>query len=872
MEAKKQFIQYAFFAFFVSLLTVVVSNHQVGALGSTYFDNGDVSRHAGSSGSPSVEVAVGQTTYVQKTAARLKVYFSSNSGNVRFDRYKYCPSGTDEGPASAKNTVFEVRAGGSGQVRVNGSGAWASSKNVTGGYTTGGGCNDSVTFNLRNLPRDNSGKFVASINVDNASNGYMNFFKIASPTSGALIAHAKGSNGWDVTVDQIGSSPKWADYKVKFGSDCSVTKADKYAIRLYDLDGPGGSGAQVGKITLKMRARDMAGGSWSYINLSNNKNSGYAKSINPIQKSNDDQLVWFTARPNYQYEFELNNIYYNNTIQYGVPFDGIYYQTGCEDWSVGAQSFVRRAGQSKWGSAGRTVTAARGETVYFRHDAIGSGPGIADTKGIRQRNWDGNKNIVAYNNSGSWVNINNLKLGERRTALNNIAFTIPNNATKAPNGTTYCQRFYATPRVSNNSVKSGSTTSTAACARVAGSPPTPYELDAYISNVPSTYSYYPNLAVTGSVGTVSGTVSGNHPWQIYAVRYSENPSRNIDGQSADQDACNQVPSDDRISGCELVYSANYPATPSASPTYSGGGPDDAGTYLCFFTRVQNPTEAADDDAEWEYSDVMQCSIAGTNPKIQVWGGDVKATGEIQTSFVDIQTRRFGSWGEYGVFAGSGSNYAMGSGNGLRSTPNNRGQDEWSSLTFANNGQYGRFGGDLTAAQISSSGVTQIQGDHTINDIADILGAQKRAIIAVNGTLTISGDLSYDDVAPSYASIDRIPRVVLIASNIRIDDNVSRIDPWLVAQQGSISTCAEKEFVSLQVAQLDSGQCSTRIVFNGPVISPRVFMYRTYDNVNGTPAAETFNLRADNILSSYTGDGVSDPVAITTSVNEVSPRF
>lgn len=162
------------------------------------------------------------------------------------------------------------------------------------------------------------------------------------------------------------------------------------------------------------------------------------------------------------------------------------------------------------------------------------------------------------------------------------------------------------------------------------------------------------------------------------------------------------------------------------------------------------------------------------------------------------------------------------------------------------------------------------GDLALGDISEILvPGQTRRTIVVNGTLTITSDLEYANLASSIA---RIPRVVLVADNIVIDESVTRIDPWLVSRSGSISTCSEKGFTSFaSPGLLDSGQCGNQLVFNGPVIAPRVFLYRTHDTVNGEPA-EIFNLRASNILSSYTGSGTEDPVAITTSINEVSPRF
>lgn len=271
---------------------------------------------------------------------------------------------------------------------------------------------------------------------------------------------------------------------------------------------------------------------------------------------------------------------------------------------------------------------------------------------------------------------------------------------------------------------------------------------------------------------------------------------------------------------------------------------------------------------------MQCSVAGVKPKIQVWGGDVKATGNIETSVTDItqgQNRRHGSWGEYGVFS-NGTNALMASGAGLSSMLANRPQQQWSGLTFGNVGTFGNFNSDdLAHAPVSDEGATTY-ANLTVDSLDDLLPAGRtHAKVVVNGTLTINGNLEYRSTA---STISQLQKVVIHARNIQIHEDVTRIDPWLVAE--NISTCRQISaggFRPMTTASLlRAGVCGNRLKFNGPVIADRIYLYRTYDDVNGNPA-ETFNLRADNFLSSYTGSaGISKPVATTSSVTELPPRF
>lgn len=842
-------------------LFILLGSHSVGAISKQYFDNNDVS------GSANIAGVVGKTPYVTEASLYVKAYFTSKTGNsITIEDYAFCPANTkyDDNGNSGSNgtniTKYTVAVPGKADNVKYGKKNTNCKQNLTIG----------VSFPAASQPNPYTGYYEATIDVDHITGGNVqNMFRIS--TNGVAVTHAnKGTvKGSEVTVEQVDSSPTNINYAIRFGADCEVTAKKRAVISLFDLDNNGGSGAQLkGKVTVSL----LANGSTRKIKVSDSASTSVSLSgsVNSAQPNGDGKRIYlhFNAYPGEKYVLRMNNVYHNNTIQYNTPFDGIFYQRDCQRWNVTPQTFVKLCSKTSWGVAGRTIKVPRGAGICFRQEAKNvSGGGAANTTGQRQRNWDASR-VVAnpgiFSVTGANLSINNLSINQTY-ATNSPSVTIPGSATTAPDGTKYCTRFRVNPGSRNGATgNGGAKVSTPACAEVQAAAAS-FDLTPSTSLDSVNYSYYPNINVTGTI-TPSGTPSGNHPWEIYAVRYTGAPSTySLAGDSADS-VCDKIPADDRVSGCESpIYSAVYPATSTNTVPYTSGGPDDAGTNICFFTRVQNADENM--DGSWRYSD-MSCAIAGVKPKVQVWGGDVKATGEIQTSLVDIQNRRFGSWGEYGVFS-LGPNFAMGSGAGLNNSPDGRGQEFWSGLTFANRGLYGSYGGDLSTSDVNTAGVTAV-GDLSLGDMSEILApGQTRRTIVVNGTLTITSDLEYSN---SASSIAKIPRVVLVADNIVIDESVTRIDPWLVSRSGSISTCAEKGFTSLSTpGLLDSDQCGKQLVFNGPVIAPRVFLYRTHDTVNGEPA-EIFNLRASNILSSYTGSGTEDPVAITTSINEVSPRF
>jgi|GEM_PF-1918666 len=422
-----------------------------------------------------------------------------------------------------------------------------------------------------------------------------------------------------------------------------------------------------------------------------------------------------------------------------------------------------------------------------------------------------------------------------------------------------------------------------------------YDLRPSTTNVKPTFSGYGDtLTARGEiVNNNPDAASGDHNWKISKVVYPSRPadlSRASYENSSITDPCLYARSKSgNYLSCtpDSPFNGTYPATESYDATESIGATP-IGTYVCYFTSVLDPTWRPEDNNERRYS-TMQCSVAGIKPKIQAWGYDTRATGRIKTSISEYNGRWYGSWGEYGLQS-NGTNTNMASGNGLLGgTVAGFGQSSWSSLTFANDPGtvgfcgYGCFT-SVTMPTSSTQGAVTRPSGFTVNSYADLVAAvgSNKGKIQVAGTLFINGDLAYPD---STTGITGLAKIELIAQDIVIGPNVRRIDPWLIARgstgnNGRISTCSQVQqagnyFVSMQNAGLfggGAGICGNPLKFNSPVIADRVFLYRTFDQADGAQAAETFNVRADNFLRSYAGGGIPQPVATTTGVQELPPRF
>ncbi|MES2876549.1 MAG: hypothetical protein V4678_03710 [Patescibacteria group bacterium] len=404
-----------------------------------------------------------------------------------------------------------------------------------------------------------------------------------------------------------------------------------------------------------------------------------------------------------------------------------------------------------------------------------------------------------------------------------------------------------------------------------------YTLTPSVDPIAPTFSYDASFGVNGRIA-VQGEDFESHEWQLTRIKYATG-SPDIAAKINTQEPCVF-----RAGDCSVIdngsVSAGFSGNFAANPYAYNENNVPLGTRVCFMMSVRKPSlrSAA---TEWSHSQ-MQCSQAVTTPKIQVHGDDLKTTGLINTSLGRVGGQTYGSWGEYGILSNA-NNIGMGSGSGLLGgVPNGTGLENWNQLTFASSlsqggGAYGNFGGvTVPVPLVNRDG--EIAGPGTLTGLG---GLNKRQTYRINGTLTINENLDYGVFGASN-NISDIPRIVLVADDIIIGPNVTRIDPWLVAiggggNPGRISTCSEVSGWSMQNAGLygaqngSGGICTRQLKFNGPVLANDIYLYRTFDTREGEPA-EIFNLRADAYLSAMSGGGTSKPVATTDFVTELPPRF
>lgn len=278
------------------------------------------------------------------------------------------------------------------------------------------------------------------------------------------------------------------------------------------------------------------------------------------------------------------------------------------------------------------------------------------------------------------------------------------------------------------------------------------------------------------------------------------------------------------------------------------------------------------------STVSLCVRVATIPFAQVWGNDLRVgsgaavntasiVGAVVRSPSGASSQYFGSWGEYGVYAPSAvTNLASGAGLVNAITSN---QAAWSNLTFANVAP--NFGNFAPAVSLgappdiptyfklgSFPGVTKelITGGIAISSF------RNQTVIIATGTVEITDSLT----APTgvAASEGAIPQMVIIARNINIHSNVTRLDAWLISSQGTINTCSDVP------GNLTTAICNQQLEVTGPVIAKSLLMRRTYATPSGEPA-EKINLRSDSYLWAHNLSTTQGSWR-TRYVTELPPRY
>lgn len=353
-------------------------------------------------------------------------------------------------------------------------------------------------------------------------------------------------------------------------------------------------------------------------------------------------------------------------------------------------------------------------------------------------------------------------------------------------------------------------------------------------------------------------------------------------------------------------------------------------------RIYNYNENYNADPDKSYLSRAKCIISGYKPSFQVRGGDLMVgegiftgtnTKDYLASPDPTDKRTYGSWSEYGAFAGgvikhigSGAVYRLGMPQSLV---------EHGYLTFSNNRdssndpQYGNYNGanssdkindgfDKVAAQFTStSGTAEPITENTVDlsslDSGTYLlnqGPVDITVSAPNNELAVDRSivlLAQDDTIVNfrtnvrtpneYESIGQISQLVIAPAStsdgyyVNIESDVTRVDSWLINPNGEINTCWISDLAAdgsddYRLTPRSVSECDNTLYVNGPVAASTIYLRRSGGKdqntnpliVDQSVPAETFTLRPDAYLWAATHVNDANKKYVTTNVIDLPPRY
>lgn len=729
------------------------------------------------------------------------------------------------------------------------------------------------------------------VNNPSANRGHFRFLVSADG-----IVRSLGKKQISYETIRNRTNPTWANYALKFGSDCDIDTAQTRTVTLFDPDNapyPGGNGHGDAQ-----RLRQFRVEVWGAHRSSNSLSMIMSRTASSVNNANDNYT--FTMRPDFKYEMRVYNIDHNNTIQITLPTDEIFHDVSCAWWrNAGTSRAAVNLGSnqvSKWGSYNGGYNNAK-NNVYSANSEVRFAHRVENLTYYRtfthhvyaQRYWTTNPanapppGKVTTNSPGNWGN----NLLSSNGKLDPIKFNGPGGFRIYHSGS---GGFGGSPmyRVTEQDMlnRQGSYL----CERVAVKPthanPSEWEFSAPPACVKIQPSYGLEPAISLSqdsleVGETSlsgvkpsvynGGPNNSDPFIHFLSRFIVKKGQSIPANMKNggeikipgkpgapnslMDNWHCYVADLMGEGCENLsgQSVNTYRALAARQTRQGPslttfkGTDDTipgdlnlGDQVCYVigvNRYKKSQSGAASPHDFKYAAPV-CATVGKRPKVQFWGGDVKTTGEnsdIITSWGEKDGQVYGSWGEYGMFSRSKIDSSSGAGlaDGSSLIGNNR--REFNKLTFSNDvsNDYSDFGYfGLIPSSPSISGFYSGQSATTVS--GDF--SNSRVIKNPNGTVRITGDVKAATSGP-VSDASKIPQMIIIAKNIIIDPNVKRVDAWLVASD-TVSTCGTygggAGWLRYGVGGSPSiDDCGKeQLVINGPVQASRLYLRRTHGAEGG----------------------------------------
>lgn len=182
----------------------------------------------------------------------------------------------------------------------------------------------------------------------------------------------------------------------------------------------------------------------------------------------------------------------------------------------------------------------------------------------------------------------------------------------------------------------------------------------------------------------------------------------------------------------------------------------------------------------------------------------------------------------------------------------------------------------------STGICMGRGSSTTSrtiviDADNTLYIQENLVYGANTGTVLRARGCYDN---EYTNIAQIPQLILIGKTIVIDQSVTHIDAWLIADKVQTCNISKNKVDKLEdrdangINLFNATSCTETLTINGPVITKTLNLYRTAGGKgNGTngKSAEVMYLGPETYLWAY-NQAARYSQATTTYQRELAPRY
>lgn len=343
-------------------------------------------------------------------------------------------------------------------------------------------------------------------------------------------------------------------------------------------------------------------------------------------------------------------------------------------------------------------------------------------------------------------------------------------------------------------------------------------------------SHFTGLAKAGSCKIYSDSA---HPNKLSVAPNSSYDPAAIPTGALVETVFRHVYDDTTNNGYQLSY-----RTGNITIQNPDGSPLAVGEKFCLAIAVRNYSSASNA----YYVSPSSCRNISKRPSFQILGGSTITNGGINTSESTYKNIRFGSWDDFAVIANKSIKRMNSGATALGGVAKSKSVCDRNPLTIANK-NCAATSNALGDSNITASTdfieklLAYFRNNSTLADVVAENNSRpaNHTYIVRNDTQDITIDSNIINDQPSS-------QIIIIAKNINIKSNVTRIDAWLVAarsytpsgssasqiQIGDIDTCSD-----FADTALSANVCTNGLVVNGQIYANNIKFKRTK---GGDPAA------------------------------------